>query len=93
MNLTVGAAGELRHLRAFVAVARSGSFTRAAGQLLITQPALSRTIQQLESALAVRLLERTSRHVELTAAGGSSASTPSGCWPTWTSRWRRYASR
>jgi DNA-binding transcriptional LysR family regulator len=60
---------ELRHLRAFVAVARSGSFTRAAGQLLITQPALSRTIQQLESALAVRLLERTSRHVELTAAG------------------------
>jgi DNA-binding transcriptional LysR family regulator len=60
---------ELRHLRAFVAVARSGSFTRAAGQLLITQPALSRTIQQLESALAVRLLERTSRRVELTAAG------------------------
>jgi DNA-binding transcriptional LysR family regulator len=60
---------ELRHLRAFVAVARSGSFTRAAGQLLITQPALTRTIQQLESALQVRLLERTSRHVELTPAG------------------------
>jgi DNA-binding transcriptional LysR family regulator len=60
---------ELRHLRAFLAVARSGSFTRAAEELLITQPALTRTIQQLESALSVRLLERTSRHVELTPAG------------------------
>lgn len=60
---------ELRHLRAFVAVARSGSFTQASGQLLITQPALSRTVQQLENSLQVTLLDRTSRHVELTAAG------------------------
>jgi DNA-binding transcriptional LysR family regulator len=60
---------ELRHLRAFVAVARSSSFTRAAEQLLITQPALTRTIQQLESALQVTLLGRTSRHVELTDVG------------------------
>jgi DNA-binding transcriptional LysR family regulator len=61
---------ELRHLRAFVAVARSRSFTRAAEQLLITQPALSRTIQQLESALQVTLLDRSSRHVGLTDVGG-----------------------
>jgi DNA-binding transcriptional LysR family regulator len=60
---------ELRHLRAFVAVARSQSFTRAAEQLLITQPALTRTIQQLENALQVTLLGRTSRHVELTDVG------------------------
>jgi DNA-binding transcriptional LysR family regulator len=60
---------ELRHLRAFVAVARSRSFTRAAEQLLITQPALSRTIQQLESALQVTLLDRSSRHVGLTDVG------------------------
>jgi DNA-binding transcriptional LysR family regulator len=60
---------EVRHLRAFVAVARSGSFTRASEQLLITQPALTRTIQQLENALQVTLLDRTSRHVELTAVG------------------------
>jgi DNA-binding transcriptional LysR family regulator len=60
---------ELRHLRAFVAVARASSFTRAAEQLLITQPALTRTVQQLESALQVTLLDRTSRHVELTEVG------------------------
>ncbi len=60
---------ELRHLRAFVVVARLSSFTRASEQLLITQPALSRTIQQLEGALQVVLLDRTSRRVGLTAAG------------------------
>ena len=60
---------EVRHLRAFLAVARAGSFTRASGHLLITQPALTRTIQQLEAILQVTLLERTSRHVGLTAAG------------------------
>jgi DNA-binding transcriptional LysR family regulator len=60
---------ELRHLRAFVAVARLRSFTRAAEQLLITQPALTRTVQQLEAALQVRLLERTSRRIELTETG------------------------
>jgi DNA-binding transcriptional LysR family regulator len=60
---------ELRHLRAFAAVARSRSFTRAAEQLSVTQPALSRTIQQLESALQVTLLDRSSRHVGLTGVG------------------------
>lgn len=60
---------ELRHLRAFTAVATERSFTAASRQLLITQPALTRTVQQLESALGVQLLERTSRRVELTAAG------------------------
>jgi DNA-binding transcriptional LysR family regulator len=60
---------ELRHLRVFVAVAQSRSFTRAAEQLLITQPALSRTIQQLEGSLQVTLLDRSSRHVALTDVG------------------------
>ncbi|WEH19920.1 LysR family transcriptional regulator [Streptomyces sp. VNUA24] len=60
---------ELRHLRAFTAVARHRSFSRAAEELLITQPALSRTIAQLESNLSVRLLDRSSRHVELTDTG------------------------
>jgi DNA-binding transcriptional LysR family regulator len=60
---------ELRHLRGFVAVARLASFTRASEQLLITQPALTRTIQQLEAALQVSLVERTSRQVVLTPVG------------------------
>lgn len=60
---------ELRHLRAFVAVARFGSFTAAARELIVTQPALSRTIQQLESALGVTLLERSTRSVWLTDRG------------------------
>jgi DNA-binding transcriptional LysR family regulator len=60
---------ELRHLRAFEAVARLGSFTHAAAELSITQPALSRTIRQLEDALGVTLLDRGSRHVDTTPAG------------------------
>ncbi|GGT03467.1 LysR family transcriptional regulator [Streptomyces chromofuscus] len=60
---------ELRHLRAFSAVARLRSFSGAARDLSITQPALSRTIAQLEDELSVRLLDRTSRRVDLTDAG------------------------
>ncbi|TQM64706.1 LysR family transcriptional regulator [Humibacillus xanthopallidus] len=60
---------DLRHLRAFVAVGQQLSFTRAAQELLVTQPALTRTVQQLEAALQVSLLERSSRHVSLTPRG------------------------
>ncbi|MEN2416559.1 LysR family transcriptional regulator [Streptomyces rimosus] len=60
---------ELRHLRAFSSVARHRSFSRAAEELLITQPALSRTIAQLENRLNVLLLERSSRHLALTDTG------------------------
>jgi len=60
---------ELRHLRSFEAVARLTSFTQAARELAITQPALSRTIRQLEDALGATLFDRSTRHVELTAAG------------------------
>ncbi|MFC6987255.1 LysR family transcriptional regulator [Streptomyces cirratus] len=60
---------ELRHLRAFRSVARHRSFSRAAEELLITQPALSRTIAQLEATLSVRLVDRSSRHVEPTDTG------------------------
>lgn len=60
---------ELRHLRAFVAVAQSLSFTRAAEQLFVSQPALTRTIKQLERVLDVTLLERDTRRVSLTDEG------------------------
>jgi DNA-binding transcriptional LysR family regulator len=62
-------AAELRHLRAFVAIARAGSITRAARDLSITQPALSRTLSTLESAVGVRLIERTTTSMRLSPAG------------------------
>ncbi|HUJ85861.1 MAG TPA: LysR family transcriptional regulator [Burkholderiales bacterium] len=58
-----------RRLRAFVTVAERSSFSAAAAALHITQPALSRRIAELESALGLRLFERTSRRVALTQSG------------------------
>lgn len=62
---------ELSQLRSFVAVARELNFRRAAETLHMTQPPLSRQIQLLEDDLSVKLFERTSRSVRLTAAGRS----------------------
>jgi DNA-binding transcriptional LysR family regulator len=66
---SAGMTAELRHLRAFVAIAGEGNLTRAAAQLHLTQPALSRTLQQLEAHLGVRLVQRSTHHLELTPAG------------------------
>ena len=63
MNLT------LKQLRAFVAVAETGSFTMAAQRLHVTSSALSLTIKELESAVGTRLFERTTRQVNLAPAG------------------------
>ena len=60
---------ELRHLRYFTAVAEALNFTRAAAQLRVVQPALSRQIQDLEEELGVDLLRRSPRGVTLTAEG------------------------
>ncbi|CAD7735190.1 HTH-type transcriptional regulator PgrR [Xanthomonas hydrangeae] len=56
-------------LAMFVLVARERSFTRAAAQLGMSQPALSRSMRQLEERLGVRLLARTTRSVSPTEAG------------------------
>ena len=60
---------ELRHLRGFLAIAEEGNLTRAAARLHLTQPALSRTLQQLEAHLGVRLVDRSTHHLALTPAG------------------------
>ncbi|SDC97804.1 DNA-binding transcriptional regulator, LysR family [Cupriavidus sp. YR651] len=59
----------LSDLRAFVAVAELSSFRAAAAELHLSQPALSRRIEKLEDALGVRLFDRTTRSVEMTAVG------------------------
>lgn len=66
MNLS---AIDFRHLRYFVSVVEQGSFRAAALRLHISQPPLTRQIQQVEEALEATLLVRKSRGVELTEAG------------------------
>lgn len=60
---------DLRLLRYMAAVAQERSFSRAAQQLEITQPALSRAVRSLENAVGVELLVRGPHGVEVTAAG------------------------
>lgn len=63
MNVT------LRQLRAFVAVARVGSFTLAAESLFVTQSALSGLIRDLEQSLGLRLIDRSTRRIHLSDVG------------------------
>jgi DNA-binding transcriptional LysR family regulator len=64
---------EIRHLRALLGVAATQTIGRAAQRLGVTQPALSRQLQELEHALGLVLLERSARGVNLTSAGSALA--------------------
>ncbi|HEX7936195.1 MAG TPA: LysR family transcriptional regulator [Paraburkholderia sp.] len=59
----------LRDIRAFIAVAQTGSFTQAAARLHLSQPALTVQIRRLEETLGLRLFDRNSRNVALTPTG------------------------
>jgi DNA-binding transcriptional LysR family regulator len=67
----------LRQLRAFLAVARRGSFTRAAEDVALSQSAVSLSVRQLENELGLKLLDRTTRQVQLTAVGSTLVATGS----------------
>jgi DNA-binding transcriptional LysR family regulator len=67
----------LRQLRAFLAVARRGSFTRAAEDVALSQSAVSLSVRQLENELGLKLLDRTTRQVQLTAIGSTLVATGS----------------
>src|SRR5579871_4605091 len=58
-----------RQLEAVLALAEYGSFVAAAARLRISQPALTRSIKRLEAQLGVQLFERSTRRVQITAAG------------------------
>ncbi len=60
---------DIEWVQAFVAVAETGSFSEAAERLFLAQSVISKRIQKLERQLGVRLLDRSRRRVELTAAG------------------------
>lgn len=57
----------VKHLRCFLAVAETGSFTLAASRLFLTQSALTATIQQFEEAVGLKMFDRTTRRVAMTA--------------------------
>ena len=60
---------KFRHLQCFLAVAQHGSLQKASGALSITQPAVSKTLKELEALLAVRLFDRGRRGAVLTRQG------------------------
>ncbi len=59
----------IRHLRAFESVSRLGSFAHAAEELCISPSALSQNISQFEDILTAKLIDRTTRHMQLTDLG------------------------
>lgn len=60
---------EIRHLECFMAVARCGNFTKAAEQIHISQPSISKMIKEIETQMNIELFYRDTKHVELTDAG------------------------
>ena len=68
-NDRIGRRIKLSDLHVLIAVAQTGSMAKAAAQLAVSHPVISRSISDLEHTLGVRLLERNPRGVEVTACG------------------------
>lgn len=77
MNVTT------RQLQAFIAIARFGSFTRAAEEIFVTQAGLSLMVKDFEAQVGARLFDRTTRSVQLTPAGESLLPTARGILADW----------
>ena len=60
---------DIAALQAFLAVAETGSFSRAAERIFLTQPAISKRIAALETSLGTRLFDRIGRTIQITPAG------------------------
>jgi DNA-binding transcriptional LysR family regulator len=71
MNVT------LRQLRVFIEVARLQSFSRAGDEIGLTQSAVSRCVRELETEIGLKLIDRTTREVQLTDVGGNLVSSVS----------------
>ena len=67
---------KMRHLRTLVAIAEHGSLVRAAKALSISQPAVTKTLAELEDIAGHRLFERSPKGVTLTGAGQILVGTP-----------------
>ena len=70
-------------MQAFARVVETGSFTKAAETLHMSRTSVTQLVQQLEARLRVRLLNRTTRKVNVTADGRPTMNACSGCWPMW----------
>jgi hypothetical protein len=70
----------LRHLHTFVAVAQQGTLGRAAETLNLSQPALSKTLNELEQLTGARLFDRGRLGRSLPSWANSSSRTPLKCW-------------
>ena len=84
---------DTQNLAAFVAVARTGSFSHAGEALHLTQPAVSKRISLLEQQLEIRLFDRIGRQVSLTEGGRAllpralKIKLPGMRWPHWDVIW------
>src|SRR6516162_8534116 len=70
-----------KHLQTFVTICECGTVSRAAAQLRITQPALSRRIKALQEELGLPLFDNLGRRLSLTSEGGSFFVIAALCWP------------